>query len=145
MQRILLATAVLLAALRADACTAPAAQSSRRPLHGPWRWISSTGGITGIRMDPASEGFSAIFYFQRDGTVDIYRDDRRQDRLILDAVPETTANAPPSLRLHYAHPLSIFPFDPGIDHQTARLAATDTLLLIDPCCDRYTHTLARIE
>ena len=45
---------------------------------GKWRWVSSTGGIAGVTITPASEGYIMFIEFTEDSTYRKYAADTLQ-------------------------------------------------------------------
>ncbi|HEX6938481.1 MAG TPA: hypothetical protein VF158_03655 [Longimicrobiales bacterium] len=137
---------LLLVLLFLAGCREPGPAGVAGAIHGPWRWVGSFGGIAGIRPTPEVEGYDRIFYFHRDGRVTVYGGDSVHARIDYRIAPvRDSAGAPPRPGVHYADPLTAFPFDPGVDRQILRAAGRDTLILEDPCCYRYEHAFVRVE
>lgn len=127
-------------------CAAEPQPGEGGAIRGAWRWIGSSGGIVGISPSPDTEGLGLIFFFHRDDRLSVY-----QDGAMVAAIGFVPGYARPdsassSTRvLEYTNPLTVFPFDPGIERHFVRRVGRDTLVLSDPCCRRYEHALVRIE
>lgn len=133
-------------ALGAFGCAADSGISDElRTVHGIWRWEHSIGGIAGVRMDPGTEGHDLVFHFRRDGSLHIYSRGAHlaTPRVAIDGAEPTDGHATAILR--YSDPFPVFSFDLGIRSHRAVRTAPDTLLLVDPCCGRYRHTLVRVS
>ena len=140
------AALLLLAGAVAVGCTNREPSADSTSIHGPWRWVGSSGGIAGIRPTPDAEGYERILYFHRNGRLTIYEGDSIHSRVGYRIAPvHDSAGSTPSTGLRYDDPLHAFPFDPGVERQVVRSRGPDTLILADPCCFRYEHAFVRIE
>lgn len=123
----------------------PGIPEELRPVHGIWRWDHSVGGIADVRMDPDTEGRDLVFHFRRDGTLHIYSAGTHLASPGLEVAGAESMNGLPTVVLEYSEPFPFFSFDLGITSHRAVRAAPDTLVLWDPCCGRYRHTLVRVS
>src|SRR5690606_34057928 len=75
------AALLLLAGAVAVGCTNREPSADSTSIHGPWRWVGSSGGIAGIRPTPDAEGYERILYFHRNGRLTIYEGDSIHSRV----------------------------------------------------------------
>jgi hypothetical protein len=122
------ALSVLLAA-----CRSAGTEPTQELLGGEWEWVGSSGGIAGRSVTPASEGYTVRFAFSGN-QLNIFRNDSlRTTALFTVRGDEVT----------YQPSISVFGFDGGIDTQTLVDLPGDTIMLNDPCCDRFSHRFVR--
>jgi hypothetical protein len=131
--RLGLALAVAAVAALTAACTGSPTGVSQSELEGKWRWVRSTGGITGGVRTPDTEGHGYELEFEGDSVVL-----RRPGVLeivawtgyTLGVGEEETALAGQNV-IRY----EVSPF--GFDEQAIDRVG-DELTLTDPCCDGFT-------
>jgi hypothetical protein len=118
----------------------PTASSPEDPefvelLYGAWSWVSSEGGIAGVRRTPESEGYTQTLVLSSPNRAELFRAGA--------SVASTTFEFVPALdlvdeyleaRIRYADPIF------GWDEQIVRFDAVENLVLVDPCCDGFVHT-----
>lgn len=110
------------------------------PLAGTFTWVRSGGGIAFQERTPASEGYQLTLVFDGDSV-------RAFRNATLAAVAHFTIRED-SLRMspapvyivRYDPPLPALAFDQFEEHSVH--ITPDTLYLVDPCCDRFTHVFA---
>lgn len=125
-------------------CAAEPGGDGLHALHGPWTWVGSTGGIAGVHATPETEGHDVTFFFYRGGTIAIYRDATLYEQTSYSFTePPDTIDTESDEIVEYADPLTIFIFSPRMQSHSLRRIAPDTIILADPCCDRYEHTFVR--
>ena len=124
-----------LLALMLVACSSASVEPGIDRLEGTWQWVRSTGGIAGNTITPASEGFNVQFRFSGN-QVTVLRND---------SVRATSTYTVRGDELTYQPSISVFTFDGGVDTQTLTPVAADSLLLSDPCCDRYSHLFVKVR
>jgi hypothetical protein len=115
------------------ACKSAGTDPADERLSGSYVWTRSSGGIAGRTLTPASENYTVRFQFSGN-QVTVFRNDS------LKATSTFTVRGD---EVTYQPSLSVFVFDQGIDTQTLRVIAADTIALADPCCDRYDHHFVR--
>jgi hypothetical protein len=140
---MLLQAALLIGTLLGPACAADPGTAQTGEIRGAWHWAGSRGGIAGVHVGPESEGYSVMLYFRRDGTLDIYRDGEHQTRVLVATTHPTDTAELGQYVLQYADPLTVLPFGIGVDRHSVHTSGRDTLILIDPCCDRFEHVFVR--
>lgn len=138
MRRTLFTAALLLAA-----CQTTPTGPERADVQGAWAWVSTSGGIAGSVMTPASEGYQASLELSADGTARGYRDGalvgtsqyRVQERLSLVA-----PGSGPEYEITFDPQLQLFPFG-TLETYIVRWSDNGTTLTLEaPCCDQYNHT-----
>jgi len=120
------------------ACSGVSPATPEQPFAGSWRWVRSQGGIAGVEITPATEGYVIRLEFDGLGGVRAYRN----DTLIATAgytALERLEHSGVAWEVTYDPELPAFLFD-VLDLTTARRTG-DVLILADPCCDRWVHTL----
>ncbi len=125
---------VVLGLLLVVACKSAGTEPGDNVLDGSWRWVSSTGSIAGRTVTPETEQYSVRFNFSSN-QVTVFRNDSAK------ATSTVTVRGD---EVTYQPSISVFVFDQGIDVQTLRVLAGDTIALADPCCDLYEHRFVRI-
>ena len=100
---------------------------------GTWIWESSTGGIAGRTMTPASEGYTQRLVLDDDGDFAFYRGQARLSSGRYAVEQEGTA-----LVLRYVPPAG-----PLYASQRVEQPDADRLILRDTCIDCFTHTFVR--
>lgn len=110
------------------------------PLAGTFTWVRSEGGIAYQQRTPASEGYQVTLVFE-DDSVRAFRNAAqiavahftiREDSLRMSPAPVYI--------VRYEPPLPALAFDHFEEHSVH--ITPDTLYLVDPCCDRFTHIFA---
>jgi len=134
----------IFASMLLGACAAEPVGPTDTP-SGPWAWVESTGGISEIHWTPDSAGRHLTFYFHREGVLTVYSDTGIAARTGFRVERGTGESARDTVTLRYTEPLSVFSFVPRLEHQRVIRIDGDTLILADPCCDRYRHTFVRIH
>ncbi len=110
-----------------------------QPFRGTWSWVRSEGGLAMQVRTPASEGVTVTLAY--DGHVArTYRDGDLAGSALYTAVELSTTGPLPVVRVVYSVPLAAFPFD-ALDEHTIYIAGPDSVLFVDPCCDRWSHVL----
>lgn len=104
-------------------------------LSGRWRWVESTGGIAGFRYTPADQNYSVELRFAGNQVTALRND----------SVKTTSSFTIRGDEVTYQPSISAFTFDGGIDTQTLRVVAADTVMLSDPCCDMFSHLFVRVR
>lgn len=115
------------------ACRSAGTEPAQEALSGTWEWVGSSGGIAGRSVTPASEGYTVRFSFSGN-QLSIFRNDS------LRATAQFTVRDD---EVTYQPSISVFGFDGGIDTQTFVDLPGDTIMLNDPCCDRFSHRFVR--
>lgn len=106
------------------------------PLIGDWEWVRSTGGIAGLTLTPASEGYTVVLRFASDGRAEWWRDGVLTQSTTYQIVRDTTGGNE-AWTVTYAAPLS------GFAEQRATFPSANTLVLTDPCCDGFEFEFQR--
>lgn len=125
---------LLLGLLLVAGCRSASLEPGIDRLGGTWRWISSSGGIAGMTVTPASVNYTAQLRFSGN-QVTVLRND---------SVKGST-----TFRLHgdsisYQSALPVFVYGGGMEAQLLAMSG-DTLVLNDPCCDLFTHVFVRVR
>ena len=121
------------ALLLLGACRSAGTDPSDNHLSGDYQWIRASGGIAGRTMTPASENYSVRFSFSGNQVSYFRNDSLKGTSMVTVRGNEVT----------YQPPVSAFAFHSGIDEQTFRVLPGDTLVLTDPCCDRFEYVFVR--
>lgn len=119
----------------AAACTYSSTGPDGDTPSGTWRWLESTGGIAGVRYTPSSEGYNVRYVFSGNQVSAFRNDSLKATSLITVRDDEIT----------YQPSISVFVFGGGIDVQTLQVISADTIMLHDPCCDRFSHRFVRAD
>jgi hypothetical protein len=120
---------VLLLAACKSAGTEPAAEGPS----GNFEWIRASGGIAGRTMTPSTENYGVRFSFTGN-QVSVFRND---------SLKGTSTVTVRNNEITYQPSISAFLFHSGIDTQSFRIVPGDTLVLTDPCCDRFEYVFVR--
>ena len=110
--------------------------SDSDPLIGDWAWVRSTGGIAGLTLTPASEGYTVVLRFSSDGRAEWWRDGVLTQGTTYQATRQASSGAE-TWAVTYAVPLS------GFAAQTATFPSASELVLTDPCCDGFVFEFER--
>ena len=129
MRKLVIGFVLLLAA-----CRSASFEPSADRLSGTWRWVESTGGIGGFRYTPASLHYNVELRFAG-GQVSALRND---------SLKSTSAFTIRGDEVTYQPSLSVFTFG-SIDSQNLAHMSGDTLVLSDPCCDRFSYVFVRVR
>lgn len=108
-------------------------------LSGNWQWLRSTGSIAGITVTPENSGKRMEIQFTQDKVFNKYVDDQ------LVYTSPYTIQLKDSI-IQYTTLALFESAGLGFDHQVEqqfRIIDTNTLLLIDPCCDNFTFEFER--
>jgi hypothetical protein len=137
-RRVHSAVAVAIVAALTAACTGNSTAVSPGDLDGAWRWIRSTGGITGGVRTPDTEGHEYELEFHGDSVVL-----RRPGVLEIVAWTDYTLavaeeGTPLAGQDVIRYETSPFGFDEQAIHRTG-----NQLVLTDPCCDGFTWEFVR--
>ena len=124
---------VVMVALVLTACRSAGTEPSHDLLNGDFEWVGSSGGIAGRSVTPASEGYTVRFRFSGNQVNVLRNDSLKATALFTVRGDEVT----------YQPAVSVFGFDSGIDTQTVVDLPGDTIMLNDPCCDRFSHRFVR--
>ena len=101
-------------------------------LYGSWDWTYAMGGIAGVTITPASEGYTRRVVISAPNRVDLYRDGVLEVSTTFEFVPAADPEDPSMpATLRYADPIL------GFDEQQVGFSIEGELILIDPCCDGY--------
>ena len=115
------------------ACRSAGTEPNDDRLHGEWEWVGSSGGIAGVTVTPATEGYTVRFGFSGN-QVNVFRNDSLKTTALFTVRGDEVT---------YQPSISVFRFDGGIDMQTFVDLPGDTIALRDPCCDRFDHRFVR--
>ena len=115
------------------ACRSAGTDPADERLSGSYEWIRASGGIAGRMLTPASENYRVRFSFSGN-QVSFFRND---------SLKGTSTVTVRNNEITYQPSISAFLFNSGIDAQTFRTIPGDTLVLTDPCCDRFEYVLVR--
>ena len=101
-------------------------------LYGTWDWTYAVGGIAGVTLTPASEGFTRQVVFSEPNRVEMYRDGVLEISTTFEFIPAAEPEDPsmPAM-LRYGEPILTF------DEQRVAFSIEGELILIDPCCDGF--------
>jgi hypothetical protein len=103
-------------------------------LFGVWEWVRAEGGVGGVTLTPATEGYTLQLRISRPDRIQLDRDGVAQ---IVTSFEMTSPLG--TDRLRYGEPVLGQP-----DHQL--YFSDGMLVLTDPCCDGFTWTWApRLE
>lgn len=135
-------TWLALVLLAAAACTRePTTAAEDQAFNGTWHWVSSTGGIAAQQRTPASEGYTVrLEYDGAKGRVRAFRNEVLVATVRYSARELPTMGPLPVWEVVYDPPLEVFRFD-ALDRHTVHLHGKRLIELVDPCCDRWVHTL----
>ena len=131
---ILIWAAVILVVLPYPGCKkSESSQLSR--LYHTWEWVQSSGGINGVIMNPASEGYTQSMDFDENGSYTKYR-----DNLVVRSGTFRITSAVSSLdQQEYDMVL----FDDGSPVQAITRLTDHELTLREECVDCFTHRYRR--
>ena len=128
MRRLAMSALVL-----AASCKSAGTDPADHRLSGSYEWIRASGGIAGRVMTPSSESYSVRFSFSGN-QVTYFRND---------SLKGTSTVTVRGSEITYQPSVAAFVFHSGIDAQTFRVMPGDTLVLTDPCCDRFEYVFVR--
>jgi len=102
---------------------------------GKWRWVSSTGGIAGVTITPASEGHTMFIEFTEDSTYRKYVADTLQFE-VLYSITEGQS-------IFSTEPVPMIDFGPQRIKQAILELESNKLFLAEDCFDCFGHTFSR--
>ncbi len=139
-------SAIVLTALLLAACQTTPTGLERADLPGSWEWVSTSGGIAGDVMTPATEGYHATLVLSADGRADAYRDGAivgTSHYLLQERLSLTAPGGEREFGITFDPPLQLFP-NGVLETFVVRWSRNDTTLTLEaPCCDQYNHTFRR--
>ena len=97
-------------------------------LFGVWEWARSVGGFAGVTLTPGSEGYTLQLRITRPDRIQLDRDGAEEVVTTFELIRSGGTD-----RLRYGEPIL------GQSEHELRLQDGE-LVLIDPCCDGFTHT-----
>jgi hypothetical protein len=129
--------AVILGVLFYPGCKKSEASESPgyRQLYYTWEWVQSSGGIGGVLMNPASEGYTQSINFEENGSYTRYR-----NSLVFSSGTYTITRAVSMLdNVEY----DMVVFDDGSPPQAITRLSDNELTLREDCNDCFTHSYRR--
>jgi len=126
--------AVILGVLFFPGCK-KSGSSEYSQLYHPWEWVRSSGGIAGVIMTPASEGYTQSIDFEENGTYTKYR-----NNLVVSSGTFTISSAVSMLD---QQEYDMVVFDDGSPPQAITNISDNGLTLREDCTDCFTHTYQR--
>lgn len=104
-------------------------------LYYNWEWVQSSGGIGGVVMNPASEGYTQSIDFEENGSYTKYRND-----LVVSSGTYTITRAVSMLD---SEEYDMVVFDDGTPSQAITMIGDNELTLREECFDCFTHIYRR--
>jgi hypothetical protein len=111
--------------------------SNLKKIFGKWQWVSSTGGLAGKTITPASEGYSLRVEFRTNGIYRKYKSDTLAEQKKFSFSPETS--------IHHHKPVWTVSFDEGSPKMAISFSGPDTLILDEQVFDGFEHVYSRIK
>ena len=128
-----------------SACTSGTTEAElEQPLSGSWLWVESVGGIAGMHRSPDTEGYTVRLDFQG-RRVRAFRSGQLVGQATFTVLEDTRYAGPmPVYDVEYSPALTAFRFS-TLDQHTLRFTGTASAQFNEGCCDRYVHSMSRIE
>ena len=104
-------------------------------LYYTWEWAQSSGGIGGVVMNPASEGYTQSVDFEENGSYAIYR-----NNLVVSSGTYTITRA---VSILDNEEYDMVVFDDGTPPQAITQLSDNELTLREDCFDCFTHIYRR--
>ncbi|MFC2146370.1 hypothetical protein ACFLRT_03310 [Acidobacteriota bacterium] len=104
-------------------------------LYYTWEWVQSSGGIGGVVMNPASEGYTQSIDFEENGSYTLYR-----NNLVVSSGTYTITRAQ-SILDNEEYDMVVF--DDGSPPQAITQLSDNELTLREECFDCFTHIYRR--
>lgn len=107
-------------------------------LYGTWEWVSSEGGIAGVRLTPESEGFEQRVVMRDPFQIELLVDGESVAVTTFTFSPADPDDNETLSRLNLADPL------PGFGIRFVGIDLNGELVLADPCCDGFIYRFSRV-
>lgn len=129
----------MLIAAGAVGCASGPAAVELEWLEGLWEWQSSSGGIAGWTLTPASEGYTMDLRLLASGEAELYRNGGLQATAHFSTgIGHEGGSFPGRDVVRFSKPLL-----GGWEEMALDMPDADHLVLTDGCCDGYSYSFVR--
>jgi len=130
--------ALVISACGSDPVDAGNDELTVQDLYGTWEWISSEGGIAGTIRTPVTEGFGQQVVLRDPREIELFIDGQSVGATTFTFFPPDPGDGEPRGRFEMAESLQ------GFQPQFVGFDIEGTLMLTDPCCDRFVHRFGSV-
>jgi hypothetical protein len=106
-------------------------------IFGKWSWVRTSGGFAGKTITPVSEGYTARFEFNSDGTYKKYKNETLTEQKKFSFLQATSINN--------HQPVWVISFDGSALKMAVSFSGNDTLILNEQAYDGFSHTYIRMK